>query len=84
MQEGWNERPEKRFSPQMIFSKLIMARELRLLSFNYYYHYYSIKNNEHDLFGFLFVLQVKPKVIPIQLFIGILLIISERIDQMAV
>lgn len=27
MQEGWNERPEKRFSPQMIFSKLMMARK---------------------------------------------------------
>lgn len=33
MQEGWNERPEKRFSPQMIFSKLIMARKFVTIIF---------------------------------------------------
>lgn len=26
MLDGWNEKPDKRYSPQMIFSKLISAR----------------------------------------------------------
>lgn len=33
MREGWHESPDKRFSPQAVFSKLIIARKLMRNSF---------------------------------------------------
>lgn len=38
MREGWHESPDKRFSPQAVFSKLIIARKSRFRSF------FKIKN----------------------------------------
>lgn len=58
MQEGWSERPDRRFSPQMIFAKLITAR--MFIIFNYLEVVFSKE---------IFCLQVKHIVIHIQHFI---------------
>lgn len=35
MKEGWQETPDRRFSPQAVFSKLIIAREFEMAKLKY-------------------------------------------------